>query len=546
MTDDADRTANLEPAREPSRVPHVVVGVILVALFALLSVAAVRDSNVLPRGPYTYDEADYMYAAEKGLLANYLDEGAISIGSFIEAGLAAGFDTTKWRELSRFIRSTDDITFYRHFHGPMYFYWLATVQAFGFTSETAMRYASLCSIAFTSIALVMLLAALFPATFVWIAPPAAALLLTGPSIILTANHITPHALYMLPSLVSLGALSLYCGTRRVRYWYGSVVAAAFAFATLEYALFLVVTMAVTLFVFRERLVVPLTRDQRRRFAVRSLACFVLPFALTWPGGLIKLTLFKNYGYYVYYTLVRGASYGGSSLSALWTMRLQESPAEYSVLLVAIASLVVILKRSPHLLPLALYGLLIAATTVRNKSTFPQYVSSAFPVFYLIAAAGLDLALKRRGTLVKLGVTSALVVFVTLSSARFFLTLAATSRQQMPFPITSLDEIVPLLADKPLPIFVNKAYVPTLHYYLPQSDLYGYDANREPLDATLERVSAAWDSDSGRAILIVDAAQPDTRARVERSFVVESAGTLFLSPHVESATWYSLTDRRPRP
>lgn len=543
VADEAGCKGDSVPVPRPGGLRGTVVGIIIVALFALLSVEAFRNPNVLPRGPYTYDEADYVYAAEKGLRANYLDEGAIAIGAFVEAGLEAGFDTTKWRGLSRFIRSTDDVTFYRHFHGPMYFYWLAAAQAFGFTSETGMRYASLCSIAVTALAFVLLVATLFPATFVWIALPLAALLLTGPSIVLTANHITPHALYMLPSLTSLGLLSLYCRSRRIGYWHASVVVAAFAFATLEYALFLVVTMAATLFVFRESLVAPFTREERRRFALTSLVCFLIPLALAWPGGLLKLTLLKNYCYYVYYTLVRGGSYGRSSLGDLWMMRLAESPAEYLVVFAAVASLVVTLKRYPHLLPLALYGLLIAATTVRNKSSFPQYVSSAFPVFYLIAAAGLDLALRHRGTLARLGVTSALTLLVALSSARFFLNLAETSRQQMPFPITSLDEIVPLLATTQVPTFVNRAYVPTLHYYMPQANLYSYHPKDDTLEAILDRAAAVSEGYAGHALLIVDAEQPDTRTRVEQFFVLDRAGTLFLSPQVESAAWYYLTDPR---
>lgn len=532
-----DLTRDTRQTPGPARSTIILVSAIVAALFALVSIEAFRNPNVLPHGLYTYDEADYVYAVEKGLLANYLDEGAISIGSFVEAGLAAGFDTSKWRELSRFIRSTDDVTFYRHFHGPMYFYWLAVVQAAGFTSETAIRYASLCSVAFTALALVLFLAALFPAHFAFVSMPVTALLVTGPSVILTANHVTPHALYMLPSLVTLGTLSLYCATRRTRYWYGSVVSAAVAFATLEYALFLVVTMATTLVVFRKSLLAALTRDDRVRFALTSLACFVLPLALTWPGGILKLTLVKNYCYYVYYTLIRGGSYGRSSLNELWMMRLEESPAEYLVVFSTIISLALIVKRYPHLFPPALYGLLIFLTTMRNKSTFPQYVSSAFPVFYLIAAAGLDLFLRNHSRRVKLGVTTLLLAIVTLSSVRFFTTQAETSRQKMPFQITSLDEVRPLLVDDDLPVMVNQPHVPVLHYYFPESNLYAYTGPTDSLDTIIQRLEHVIRSEQKGAIVVIDNPGPDTGARVRERFSVQEAGTIFLSPRVPRANWY---------
>lgn len=48
------------------------VNLFVVGLFALLSAEAFRNPNILPRELYSYDEADYVYAAEKGLLANYV------------------------------------------------------------------------------------------------------------------------------------------------------------------------------------------------------------------------------------------------------------------------------------------------------------------------------------------------------------------------------------------------------------------------------------------------------------------------------------------
>lgn len=53
---------------------------------------------------FGYDEADFMSAARRGFVANYLDEGVIDIATFGEKGIALGFKAEQGTPLSALIR----------------------------------------------------------------------------------------------------------------------------------------------------------------------------------------------------------------------------------------------------------------------------------------------------------------------------------------------------------------------------------------------------------------------------------------------------------
>src|SRR5579872_2596118 len=74
--------------------------------------------------PYLYDEADYMSAGSRGILANYLDTPSLSMADFVRLGR-----TQQRSSLSEIVRASGDVSFLRHFHGPFYYYYLASVGA---------------------------------------------------------------------------------------------------------------------------------------------------------------------------------------------------------------------------------------------------------------------------------------------------------------------------------------------------------------------------------------------------------------------------------
>src|SRR3712207_6018507 len=89
--------------------------------------------------PYGYDSADYMYAGTRGFWRNYTDAGTLSLQQFVAQGLEARKHPDKKAELSKLIRTNDDIAFYRHFHGPVYAYWIAFWTALGVSDEAGYR-----------------------------------------------------------------------------------------------------------------------------------------------------------------------------------------------------------------------------------------------------------------------------------------------------------------------------------------------------------------------------------------------------------------------
>ena len=83
---------------------------LLLAVFLLLITRNVSSE------PYVYDEADYMYAATLGFAANWSDTPSISVGDFVRAGRQGGAR----QSLSERVRGSNDVLFYRHFHGPLF------------------------------------------------------------------------------------------------------------------------------------------------------------------------------------------------------------------------------------------------------------------------------------------------------------------------------------------------------------------------------------------------------------------------------------------
>src|SRR5579871_472902 len=125
---------------------HLLAASTLVALLLFL---ITRD---ISRGPYIYDEADYMYAASLGYFANWTDTPTLAFPEFLRIGLNQGKQTGGRQELSEFIRQSNDVLFYRHWHGPLYHFFLIPVSRLGF-NEHGVRSALLVIPVFTLIAI---------------------------------------------------------------------------------------------------------------------------------------------------------------------------------------------------------------------------------------------------------------------------------------------------------------------------------------------------------------------------------------------------------
>src|ERR1044071_883978 len=131
-------------------------------LVVALGVIVFRFAAVTSAAPFAYDEADYMYAGTRGFLADYLARPSQSLVEFVRMGMDLARDKTRRGGISEYIRNTGDITFYRHFHGPMYAYWIAAGHAFGIDSEQVYRASGLAIHAVAAVAIFWLFRLVFP------------------------------------------------------------------------------------------------------------------------------------------------------------------------------------------------------------------------------------------------------------------------------------------------------------------------------------------------------------------------------------------------
>ena len=97
----------------------------VVTLLLLLGFFVIWYPKHISNALLVNDEADYAYAASQGYFANSWDLNSLSWETFLSLGLGKGMKKWQYTNLSNYIRSSNAITFYRHHHGPLYFFGLA-------------------------------------------------------------------------------------------------------------------------------------------------------------------------------------------------------------------------------------------------------------------------------------------------------------------------------------------------------------------------------------------------------------------------------------
>ena len=358
-------TAHRSP--HPRGTRHVLVFGSLLALFFLLI-----TRNVSPE-PYGYDEADYMYAASLGYAANWTDTPSISMADFLGAGLSRHRDSPK--ALSERIHGSHDVLFYRHFHGPLYHYFLIPVSRLGL-SEHGVRMIML-AIPAASLAVIYF-------GCLWLAPRRSArlaallagmLFLTSHSVV-WSTELAPHQLFALCSLACLVLLAKAIATGRRVYWYACIIVSALAFCTLEVAFVLILTVSVCAFVERAAFGADL------RFVVKSLALFVATVLAVWPAAILRLSCLKAYAVMAYLALMRESPWGHVGFIETWRARILESPLEWA--LIAIALLGAFRNRRPRFYPVGLFVVLMLLATLRVFTSTPRYALTFMPALDLLA------------------------------------------------------------------------------------------------------------------------------------------------------------------
>ena len=426
----------------------------LLALFLLLITRNVASE------PYGYDEADYMYAASLGFAANWADVRSIPAADFMRAGLRrAGRQS-----LSQTIRTGNDVLFYRHFHGPIFYYLLIPAIPLH-RSEHAVRTALL-AIPCASLAVVYF-------GCLWLAPGAAAfptalmasmLFLSSYSVI-ESTELAPHALFALCSLASLILLLKAIASGGRRYWYGAVLAAAVAFCTLEVALVLLVTLAICGWVERRRW------QADWRFVANSFAVFLATILVLWPAALLRLSFLKACAVLAYLAVSREFAGGSASFLETWRSRMDHSPLEWVLILAA--GIVLFRTRSRRLLPLALFAALMVLATLPVVTITPRYSLVFMPALDLLAGLALVPSI---GPLRRPASLAVVLAGAGLYGCAWY---QAALRPHNPNPRSAA--VLTYIHQNELEnkaVLAPQADLPTLHYYFPGMRLRAY-FGREP-------------------------------------------------------------------
>jgi hypothetical protein len=425
---------------------------------------------VTSRVPFAYDEADYMYAGTRGFLPNFLDQPSQSLAEFIRKGMELARDEGQRVSISEYIRGTGDITFYRHFHGPIYAYWIAAGQALGIRGERGYRASGLVIHALGTIAMFWLFRLVFPELGVVSAFVAALIFAMNRTALVSATAITQHVMYAPLSTFALFMCGFFLRTRNPRYWYATAVLLAFAFATVEIAFVLSATVAVSI-------AIAFWRDGWRQIAEllgKGVAAAVLTLAVIWPKGMLALGFVKGYLYLAYMALLRKAFSQVTPLE-LWGFKLKTYPLEFMLPLLSLMAAFILFRKMKHrweMLPFLVYSCFFIAVTMKVTTPFTHYHVSLMMAAAVIVGVMFGELWRRGGLVIRAAAIAAVVVpliFLDIGSYR-----EGKLAEAVPSTAAGVLEHVQTTPSGGV-LVVPYVLVPTLHYYRPELNVIGYNS-----------------------------------------------------------------------
>lgn len=436
----------------------------VVIVVALLGIAVGLVASRISHGLFGYDESDYIYAAQFGSAAHWLDLKAMPVAEFVRIGLGPGRDPQQRIAISELGRSVKDPNVYRHWHGPVYWYWLGFVANLT-QNEYALRWLSLCWPMLTAITLYFGTLRVLPND----SGPLAAILSTAlflwSPVTLRTTELAPHLAFVLFSMIALLFLSkvMVDGTRRD--WYAAVVAVGVAFCTLEVTFVLVAVLAVAAWRQRTALAVDW------RFCVESVAVFITTILVIWPAGLLKLTFAKAYLFMAYLALFRKAAWGSVGFTGTWAQRFASSPLEW--ILIA-AGLVLFFRRRREpggraVEPFVWFGFLMLLTLLRVNGEAPRYATPFLFAFDVIAGWMIVSALPFHEIKTRYATVLGLVALIGAVSAWKLIAYHPGDNPRM----RSILGTIRAQGFENTSILAPHDDVPTLHYYLPHAQVHGY-------------------------------------------------------------------------
>lgn len=455
----------------------------VLSLAGLLAVFLLFAHQQVFTWPYYYDEADYMYATSLGWRANYTDSPSQPLRDFLRVGLRAGTDASERAALSVDTRAAKDVNFYRHWHGPLYYYWLLALVPLNLDERTT-RSLSYMFPVLTFLAIYVgslwllpggegyLAAILSSAFYLWSYPTT------------LTNEIAPHELFVLFYVAVLMFLMKWRVTDAPRYWYGAVILSACAFCTLEVAFVLVLVMLVYA-----------ALDGRLtdwRWMGKSTALFAGTVMLLWPAAILKLSFLKAYLFMAYLAVFRKSPWGHITFLDTWRLRFEQSPGEWLLLAIAVVLYFGFCDSATQrlLLPVLLFAGLMLIALLRVTTETPRYMLPFLPALQVAAGFTFASTLKTTKPLVRNVYAAAICLLLFLN----------TGAQIRAHPIRPAPRLAALLASLHNQDLTNKKLLvpqddlPMIHYYLPGILLSGYVSDeersamlaRERFDVVLDR------------------------------------------------------------
>ncbi|MFP4417696.1 MAG: ArnT family glycosyltransferase [Fibrobacterota bacterium] len=339
----------------------------------LLAVFVTFFHNSIPDVVLAEDEADYVYAANKGFFGNYLDRKTLPFTTFLKMGLSRGTQKDSKTDLSKFIRSSDDISVYRHWHGPLYFYYLSLGRWIFGDSDFRVRMYSLLFQFFCALAVFSGCMLLLRRTCSFSVSLLTALCLLGSvSLYVSTMILSTHGALTFTCILCLFFLIKAVQTGAEGYFFLSAAFLALTFLSNEYAAAMMVTWVICALFVKYRLGknnFKLLRVIRTSFLIWIGVIFVM-----WPASIIKLSLLKSYITQAYFMIYRGSAFSPMPIWKYWMTRFEHLPVDMSIAFsgLLLGSFLLVRKRKYMLFPIITYMVLILATTLRNQCLNPTY------------------------------------------------------------------------------------------------------------------------------------------------------------------------------
>jgi len=365
---------------------------VLAALFAAALLARLPNiSDYLD-----VDSADYVHAARMGFWANALDYNSRPLKSLLTDAAKVVLlkaDIHIWADDAK----NNDVTAYRYYHPPLFYYLLGFwIKLFG-TSNAALTLLPTLIGAATAPILFWAWMALFPQQSRIPGLVAAFFAAVDPLLSSSGKYVKGHTLFALLALLALVFFARALRDRNTRDLNLSAVLLGLCFATLEYTVFLAACCALALVLVRNPWVVVSRQGITitTSFFVAVLLTFLV-FALAWPAGVLKLDFIK--GYLLQFRLSGRAAYEVSLGSVLKDVILAAPVMGLFCLAGAAVGLGRLFRGEVPgwLLPLILFPLLIFAMNLPNATTKPTFFAPIQPYFILLAAWGLWALVARAG------------------------------------------------------------------------------------------------------------------------------------------------------